>query len=782
MILAAFALTVHANAACTDPPTVSATVVTHADLGHAVATITHNDATFVQIFVDGASDTTDKYPPPSNPFDVQIGLICVDQPREVKVMAWKGGFDCEPKTFTTTVPPLDTTPKLTPVVTVTDTTTWVNIMFEYPNATPGSLKATIHPADAPSFADLDEAWTGESEGGRSVNYPAPAVIIFEAVTTCTGRSAEKAVPVGMSCSTEQKKEACKECFGEPIHAISGSMHASDLDPLPGVADVLPFQRLYDSMSERNGAFGSRWASIFSAAVRTFPARVAGTDWVNVVTEENAQYIFRGTGDGPYVQFYPESAASNTWLTPGSDGTWTHIDDTRVRKFSAAGRPVSYRNRTSGRELLISWTNDRPSRIDDSWGAWALLVTTDPQTGYVTSIAPENDPAAAWTYSYWSGLLIRVDSPLGLWRTYEYPPSSFSYKPLGTIRDGAGRLIESHSYQDDRVARSSIQQTDDIVGVSNIANGREPGERQRTVTYKNGRQEIYYSRYVADRWRVVEVGGGCTSCGGGSSVVTYDSFGNVARAQDEDGYITHNSYDTNGRNLERKVTALRPFDCDPATDATRCRQNPGTLGSIVLAHTGATVITDYAYADLTWDERPTTITTSSVLNPTGTRTETLTYDAATGEVLTRSTTGWTGDPLRQETRTVATALYDGTAGAEFDPTGTFDAAWLTLPQPSGFRRTIDGPRTDVVDVTAFVYYRSAPRSPRSCAAALLPSETRPVTSHATRTMTFTATRDASSIRTASSRRARPMRSGGSRLPPPSASRAAIPPRTRCAARP
>src|SRR5207244_13102637 len=40
---------------------------------------------------------------------------------------------------------------------------------------------------------------------------------------------------------------------------------------------------------------------------------------------------------------------------------------------------------------------------------------------------------------------------------------------------------------------------------------------------------------------------------------------------------------------------------------------------------------------------------------------------------------------------------------FDPGGSFSSAWLTLPQPSGLPKSIDGPRTDIVDITSLVYY-------------------------------------------------------------------------------
>src|SRR3954453_9486629 len=57
----------------------------------------------------------------------------------------------------------------------------------------------------------------------------------------------------------------------------------------------------------------------------------------------------------------------------------------------------------------------------------------------------------------------------------------------------------------------------------------------------------------------------------------------------------------------------------------------------------------------------------------------------------------------ETHTTTTALYSSNEVAAFNPGGAFDSAWMTLAQPANRRKSIDGPRTDVSDVTTFVYY-------------------------------------------------------------------------------
>lgn len=72
------------------------------------------------------------------------------------------------------------------------------------------------------------------------------------------------------------------------------------------------------------------------------------------------------------------------------------------------------------------------------------------------------------------------------------------------------------------------------------------------------------------------------------------------------------------------------------------------------------------------------------------------------LLTRTVVGSTGIESHQETHTSVTALYNGTEGAAFDPGGPFEGSWLTLAQPR-LRKSIDEARTDVADVTRFVYY-------------------------------------------------------------------------------
>jgi hypothetical protein len=122
-------------------------------------------------------------------------------------------------------------------------------------------------------------------------------------------------------------------------------------------------------------------------------------------------------------------------------------------------------------------------------------------------------------------------------------------------------------------------------------------------------------------------------------------------------------------------------------------------------TPVTLTTNYVYGDANWPDRPTSITIDSIANPAGTRLETLACDTTTGQVLTRTETGWIS-ATQSETHTTTTALYNGSEERRSIRAARSTRAgsrWRTLAQPVGLRKQVDGPRTDVSDLTTFVYY-------------------------------------------------------------------------------
>ncbi|HYC62727.1 MAG TPA: RHS repeat-associated core domain-containing protein [Thermoanaerobaculia bacterium] len=137
-----------------------------------------------------------------------------------------------------------------------------------------------------------------------------------------------------------------------------------------------------------------------------------------------------------------------------------------------------------------------------------------------------------------------------------------------------------------------------------------------------------------------------------------------------------------------------------------------LAAAALETTSASLTISYEYGDSLWPDKLTATSRASMVSPGNTARSELTYHATTGAVAASTERGWSGTPPAYASRLSQTSLYDAAGGTApaFDPGGPFQSAWLSLPQPSGVMRSVDGPRTDVTDVTSFVYYPLDPSVP------------------------------------------------------------------------
>ena len=660
-----------------------------------VLVIHHNDVGRLKIdWRGGAWEVTPFY----NPLEVQLDRTCQLASETVTVTPSKCAVVGDPKS--TSVPPPDTEPQLD-IETNPPWHTIIDIHYSMPNA---ALQRRIRGVFLPTGAIIID----KSIGGTEVsNYEQAGVsgdvgpVLIKAIA-CGTKTAVDTTDTGgdKDCNDDcgNKCDGPPQCIGDPVNTSGLNMRYEDVDPLPGFA----LRRVYDSRTNRIGYFGSRWFSVFDAGLKVFDD-FDGMRYVTVTAPDRTWMVFEGKS-GTYRQIGP-GRARDARLVQLADGTWrqTLPGGRESRDFNAGGNLAALRDVSTGRETRIVWAEGLPARVEDSWGNWALVVTTDAATRRITTIAPAGQPQHAWQYTQ-DLHLKRVDSPLGVWRTYEYdmPHVPYDRHRLVIARDGAGNVVESHDYHDDSGrTRTSYGPGGEIESIV-VGEGRVPREKSTTVRYRNGRSEVHYQRTVAARWRTVEVVGGCATCGRRNQTVVYDRFANVIRSQAADGYITTHLFDGAGLRKLATTTAQRPVSCDPATAADRCRLTTDALATAELVATTATQTTSYTYADPNWPDRATATTTASVLNPGQMRRETVAYHPTTGDVLSQTIVGWTGEPARQETRTTTTALYNGSEGAAFTPGGAFSTSWLTLPQPVR-RKSVDGPRTSVSDVTTFVHY-------------------------------------------------------------------------------
>ena len=512
----------------------------------------------------------------------------------------------------------------------------------------------------------------------------------------------------MSCAMPAEgRPVCPDCVGSPIRLTSGNMRLSDADPLPGLA-IAPLRRTYDSI-RTTGRFGRGWSSVFDAWLRVDGKTVL------IGTESADRLVFLMDGSG-YRQTWPVAqSAPGTLVFDTASACFLQRDPgSDVTRVFRDGRLVALRSLTRNIDVTITYdASGLPQRVEDSRGTWAWTIANN--SSGISTITLEGRPDVQWTYTRdSSGNLTSVTSPLGPWRTYTYGTAG-----LLTARDATGSLIESHTYDSAKHAATSAGASDDLSAITYDLAGRVAGEVLTRVSYASGRTTDYYSRYIAGKMRTVQVDGSC-NCGTEDTVYTYDPAGHIVREQNALGYVTTREF-TSGR-LTREVTDQRPSNCDPAVDAQRCRLDPDTLGAASLIAGPTSLQTTYAYFDPNWPDRVTAVMTPSVVATTRDRRQTRGYHATSGAVTNTSTLGWIAGeegPSDVERATV-TAFYgdalpggsdgDRDPGGEtpdpyapaFDPGRTFQSAWLALPQPR-LQKSVDGPRTDVNDVTLFVYY-------------------------------------------------------------------------------
>lgn len=592
----------------------------------------------------------------------------------------------------------------------------VDYSFPRTNASSQRLLQLVWAATGEVIAETHPA---TMTGQWRVTLPACVVgsdhdLLLVHAVACGDETAESSTAVLLpqcdpACSCPLPAFACATqgptCVASPIRLANGNMRLSDRDPLPS-APFAPLARTYDSQLPTVGAFGRGWVSTFDAKLRSW-GDADGRKFVSLRLEHDDRVLFDRQA-GVYTQLYPPGApASGTLSYDSATATFAHREagSSVAHIYRASdGRLIALRSLAEQYDVQIAYdANGKPTHVQDSRGNWGWTIALN-TNGAIGTISVDGRPDLLWTYLYdGSNNLTTVRIGGDTWRNYTYGLTGMT-----EARDGQDRLIESHTYDASGNALSSSASADDVTNIAYNLAGRVPGETVTRVTYATGRTTDYFSRFAGGKIRTVEVKGSC-ACGADEAVYAYDASGHVTRLQNASGYITLSAFDPATGNVVSTSTNMRPSACDPATASDHCRLDPTSLASATLIETPATLTTTVAYGDARWPDQPTVTTMTSVVAGHQ-RTESRTYHPLTGSVVNATVSGWQpGTQPGAVERSTATLLYGdpppsgNPLAPAFDPGGSFSSAWLSLPQPNGLTRSVDGPRTDVADVTSFVYY-------------------------------------------------------------------------------
>lgn len=336
----------------------------------------------------------------------------------------------------------------------------------------------------------------------------------------------------------------------------------------------------------------------------------------------------------------------TLAQPGSPA-WRVTDKHQTKyEFDSAGKLTRIADRNNS-QITFAYTGSNLTTITDHFGR-AMTLAYDGNNRIQTLSA--GGRTVGYTYGG-SGNLTRVDYPDGSFFTHEYSDPGDSHN-LTAVRDTLGRLVEGHTYDgSDRVTQT---QSDAGNHAYTLAYN---SATQTTVTNSRGIDTIY----THDSFKGVVTqssGPGCASCGGGgiSASLQYDRFLNLTRFTDAGGVITDTTYDGKGNMLTRVEAVGTP------------RQRTWTFTYHPTFNFPATTSIP-------------TVGTCANAN----RVVANTYDGGTGNKLTEQVTG-----------------CNGTSPFTFTTSWTYDAR--------GQVRTVNGPRTDVTDVTTYDYYADGDSDP------------------------------------------------------------------------
>lgn len=357
------------------------------------------------------------------------------------------------------------------------------------------------------------------------------------------------------------------------------------------------------------------------------------------------------------------------VQPGSNGGWVYVQPSGTTEhYGSDGYMVSIQ-RTDGEQLTLSYTGSGASRrlqsVTDRRNR-SLIFQYD-ALGYLDSVALPDGKVIDYTFNA-SGNLTKVtypDSPASQ-RQFVYEATHPNL--LTGILDETNTRVATYTYETGLGRLLSEKKADDV----EHRTFQYVDNRTILTDVATGTKTTFVSAYVAGVSRVFERSQPCQTCSGGqATTTTFDSLGFSDVTTDFRGTVTDHNFNTRGLETQR----------------IEAKQTPEQR----------TIQTDW-HASI------------------GVPAERRTYDAA-GTQVERSS--WTYNPRGQVlTQTQIDPVTSATRTNTYTYCEAADVAAANSTCPLlGLLKSVNGPRTDVSDLTSYAYYSSddatCATSPTTC---------------------------------------------------------------------
>lgn len=312
---------------------------------------------------------------------------------------------------------------------------------------------------------------------------------------------------------------------DPICAANGNMIHQDRDlRFAGVASALDLRRTYNSMvSDRNGAFGVGFASIFDVRLTTGPGRVeialadgAGAAFVRApngwATAGRRLLDFDETDDGWIVRtdhrhgFDFDRAGRLTGWTAGTARVSVVRD--------SFDRIVAAREHRTGRRIHVDWTDGLVTQVATDDGREVTYTYSGDGSDGRHRLVRAATASGALTYEWDDGFLVSIVDPDGV-------------RPFVNTYDVDGRVIRQ---------RSPFGRATDY---------RYDGTGLTVITDSSGSRQAMVHDPRGNLTAVVDVDGSAMR-------LTYDHADRVTKVVDRDGGSWTYAYDADSGELVGRV--------------------------------------------------------------------------------------------------------------------------------------------------------------------------------------------------------------------------------------
>lgn len=481
--------------------------------------------------------------------------------------------------------------------------------------------------------------------------------------------------------TPGKNNGCSnQCqAGDPINLGTGNEYEDQEDY--SANGSLSFERHYNSNnSVASTHIGMRWRDNFDRSIEYL---TDGTNSTATVYRADGKTVGFEKVNGVWT---PDPDINDTLLenddAQGQLQSWTFFDAAaqQFENYNSSGELTSIQD-LSGQITTLAYSDGTtPTSVAPAPGL--LITVTGPRgrqlqfvydaSSRITQITLPDGGTLGYSYDT-SGNLTQVTYPDGRTRAYKYDesgwaPSGFSHALTGIIDENGNRYADVHYDSQGRATSSQLGGVSDLTQVAYNSDGTA------TVTYPLGVQTTIGFAVPYGRMQVSSASQPCApSCNQTAASRTYDANGNPASSVDFKGVTTAYTYDANGLETQRIEAQGTPVQRTINTTWDTVLRNP--LDRTVL-DSGSTLT---AKTDWIYNVRGQVIARCE---------DDPTISGATSYVC--STSGTPPAGVRRWTYTYC------------------DAVGSQCPL-IGLLLSVDGPRTDVADVTQYTYYAATNES-------------------------------------------------------------------------